>query len=116
MIEGEGTISHYPQHDHNAALISVTSTSIETIATLLRLVGAGRIIFQEARLPNRKDAWRWTITRSNDLVALGQQIRPYLTDKSENLKGLFADIVAREERKRDLTIRWNQSKLEDADG
>jgi len=109
MVEAEGTI-RCPEDLRQASLISVVNTSVETIATLLRLAGAGCILFCGVR-PNRKPAWRWQLTAHNDLMALGRQIRPYLTDKRANLDALFIREMAKAARRADRQIRWEYNAL-----
>jgi len=75
--------------------VCLYSTEVETIATILRLTGAGHVLYRKPRpnymSPNgrqafaKKDSWQWDVTNMNDLEVLLPQIRPYLTSKQEKV-------------------------------
>lgn len=74
LIEGEGCVTFGRS---NWSLV-VASTEIETVATLLRLTGAGTVCLA-SRPPNRRPVWRWCVARKIDLRAVMWQVYPYLT-------------------------------------
>jgi len=91
LFEGEGSI---PQHGERrkrsgAITLELSSTEIETIATVLRLVGAGSIDYIPAErfarrgLPHRKDQWRWRLHGRENCDSILRTILPFLTGKRE---------------------------------
>lgn len=71
--------------------VDVYSSDVETIATVLRLVGAGTIYYRPPR-PNyrsphgrqafaTKDNWHWSLRYKVPIIDLLRQVRPYLTSK-----------------------------------
>lgn len=87
IVEGEGSIIHMKiRHKYYAPMVSLTSTSIETIATCLRLAGAGGIHYRKPNDPGRlgnKTQWTWVLTGSASVRDFLTCISPYLTDKRE---------------------------------
>ncbi len=81
MVEGEGGIYCYPQHDYQPR-VAVSNTSVETLSTVLRLVGDGGISFNSGARQG-KGVWQWHLAAVNSVVDLLPQIIPYLTDKRE---------------------------------
>jgi hypothetical protein len=73
--------------------VDVYSSDVETIATVLRLVGAGDVYYRPPR-PDyvsprgrrafaQKAGWQWTLKYKELISALLSQIRPYLTSKRD---------------------------------
>lgn len=94
MVEGEGSLSWDRPNTCNNQYrlrVVVANTEVETIATCLRLVGAGRVTSQV--MGNSKRVWHWVLSRRSDIAALLPQILPYLTGKRE--KALEALVVYR---------------------
>ena len=87
MIEAEGCLGMVGTHPG----IAVGSTSVETIATLLRLTGVGRVHHGAAASCNFP-MWYWTIGVRNDILRLGPQILPFLTDKQDRLSDLLRSL------------------------
>ena len=89
MLEGEGSIGikyeHRAQGTYRRAYLALVNTSVETIATILRLVGDGRIYTTPGV---NKPIWVWQLVKIHSVSALLKQLRPYLTDKRER-----ADMV-----------------------
>lgn len=85
MLEGEGCfLLRYPDDKHPTALrggLRCASTDIETIATLLRLVGDGNVGFHRPAPAHYKDVWWWDLAKQRSLLALLPQIMPFLTSK-----------------------------------
>ena len=94
MIEGEGCLTHEPRKTSFGWRLIVCSTAVETIATLLRLVGAGTINARPSRYPHAKPQWVWSLNKQNDVRALLKNILPYLTDK----KKLAQEVLKKEYR------------------
>ncbi len=80
MVEGEG---HIRPPSSRALGLDLGSTDVETISTLLRLVGVGTVYRQVDNQHTRKPLWRWGIHRVADLARLLPQLVPYLTSKQE---------------------------------
>lgn len=76
LIEGEGHV----YHDGRLGF-TVVSTEIETIATVLRLVGDGTIHYSNDSNPRHKEQWRWSLRNAASAVVLGDQIASFLTSK-----------------------------------
>jgi len=90
LIEGEGHIAK------NQAHVSVAMTEIEPIATLLRLTGAGTIMYQEKNGgdPRYKPIWWWELHRKLSILALLEQISPYLASTQEHAQRVIATLRA----------------------
>lgn len=86
MLEGEGSICwdkpNSPNNTYRLRVI-VANTEVETIATCLRLVGAGRVTTQVPKRKNTKRIWMWVLARRSDLIEFLPQVIPYLTGKQE---------------------------------
>lgn len=82
MVEGEGCITNTPSNYTFPYRLVVCSTSVETIATLLRLTAVGTIHTRPSK-PGYKSLWVWSVDRQNDIRALLRYISPYLTDKQD---------------------------------
>ncbi len=87
MIEGEGTIYLRQQIGHHTkphVEIRVGNTEVETIATCLRLAGAGRV-HPDPRNGNgrHRPMWYWSLSADSSVCSLLPQIIPYLTGKRE---------------------------------
>src|SRR3990167_2254942 len=81
-IEAEGTISRRTQKPQIIE-IRVGSSSVETIATLLRLRGVGTVyLHSSAASPlTKKTIWDWVVFRKLDSLALISAVSPYLVEK-----------------------------------
>lgn len=77
MVEGEGSIS--------AGQVAVISTDVETLATLLRFVGGGRVYLHSNSNNHlgKKVTWVWRLYRQKSVRELLHQISPWLTSKQE---------------------------------
>ena len=93
MIEGEGSLGWWPKKYHYT--IAVDNTEVETIATLVRLVGGGRVHL--IVVVDRKPLWRWTLNCRQEIAALIPQIIPYLTGKRQKAIDLLKLIKEQEE-------------------
>lgn len=107
LIEGEGTIGHFSSgrttNDGRAIrvwTIQVGSTEIETISTLLRLVGGGHVYYVPGRIGN-KEAWMWGLKRINEIHSLLPQIMPYLTGKRDRAIELLSKLQEEQEHGND---------------
>lgn len=90
MIEGEGTVSwRFRNPNVMEPLVSVGNTEVETIATVLRLVGAGCVGILSQSSLGTKTMWQWTLHKRADVVKLLAQIIPYLTGKQGQSKALL---------------------------
>jgi hypothetical protein len=81
MIEGEGSIIAKPQ-----PMIHVYSNDVETIATVLRLIGTGGI---QADQRHTNISWRWTLSAWRPVADLALQIYPFLTGKRPRAEEVF---------------------------
>lgn len=84
LFEGEGYVSNLKRHTG----LSVGSQSVETISTLLRLTGAGRVHYCR----DDRHLWYWKVNVRNDILALVPQFLPYTTDRQERLQALAARL------------------------
>jgi len=83
FIEGEGCVRRGGGNRRMPQMV-VGSTSVESISTLLRLTGTGRVHYNPQAGKN-KPFWKWVVSRRNDFLKIAYQISPYLTDKREEL-------------------------------
>lgn len=87
MIEGEGSIGWVRAQNANGRLtpyISLVNTSVEVIATMLRVTGDGNISLDSIHGRNgHKPVWAYKLSKQNSLHALLPQLIPYLADKKE---------------------------------
>ncbi len=74
LIEGEGTIQP-------GKSISCGSTEVETISTLIRFVGGGRVYLAKQKEKTYKPFWLWVVAVHASVVDLSSQITPFLTSK-----------------------------------
>lgn len=112
MIEGEGNFSEYPPGKQGrtfpGAGVTIHNTSVETIATCLRLVGDGRVSVVFPKETPRRPLWRWYTAKHLSMYALLPQIIPFLTSKQERAQRILkelqdaADVVV--EVQRDGTV------------
>lgn len=87
LIEGEGSMIAHPRGRTTWA-VTVQSTDVETIATLLRLTGAG-LVYSKRVPDGRKPQWSWEVRRKFDVRDLLYQVCPYLTGKRERAAWIY---------------------------
>lgn len=91
LFEGEGSLAMRGSRGGRRPgelLVSIGSTSVETIATVLRLVGAGYVGLGIDK-PGRKPMWYWHLRRRVEQLDFLDQVRWFLTEKRERLQSLF---------------------------
>jgi len=95
MIEAEGCLRVNKEHPFYH--LSISSNEVETIATILRLVGDGRvrIVGRAGTHTYNKDVWAWVLLKTNGLSRLLPQIIPYLTGKRNNATAVLNSIDER---------------------
>ena len=92
MVEGEGSILIRTRPcGTKQGLVQVCNSEVETVATCLRLVGAGGVYL---RTPDKqpkhwKLVWFWVVTANKEVPALLKQITPYLTGKQDKAKNVI---------------------------
>jgi hypothetical protein len=104
IVEGEGCISlikrprrlrHWGGYD---AKIIVTNTDPEVISALLRLTGIGSVLLKNRNsshvLHPTKPCYNWTVSRYEDVIALGRQILPFLAGKQDHLASVLQELAA----------------------
>ena len=87
MIEGEGTVGNY---GHGVS-VRIVNTEIETIATILRFVGDGRV-YCRLRQEGWRTAWAWSLASTLSLRRFLPQIIPWLTSKQDKAKELLVEV------------------------
>jgi hypothetical protein len=87
MIEGEGTVGRYG-HGNS---IRIVNTEVETIATVLRFVGDGRV-YCRLRREGWHTAWSWTLANTLSLRRFLPQVIPWLTSKKEEAEAMLAEV------------------------
>ncbi len=97
MIEGEGGVYCYKKHGAQPS-VQVCNTEVETIATILRLVGDGNVSVQKKVRPY-KDLWQWSLSAVNSVADLLPQVTPYLTGKRERAEYVLTTKMGRTQRK-----------------
>lgn len=86
LIEGDGCIYWCKDRRRSTGYwgICVGTAEVETVATLLRLTGVGRVHLHIDKRPRYKTVpmptWFWQVTRQVDTAALAARILPYLAD------------------------------------
>ena len=96
MIEGEGSIGWvHLRSGKRRTQLSVTNTSLETIATVLRLAGFGHITYRAHRPGSlgKKPIWRWASAVAARNVELLSEIVPFLTSKQEPALRMMAEYM-----------------------
>jgi len=92
MIEGEGSIGIGRQS--KGVLVQVCNTELETIATLLRLVGDGVIHMRRPPTDGvHQQVWSWHLTGNLPVQGLLPQIVPYLTGKRNRAEQVLGKIA-----------------------
>ena len=94
LVEGEGYIRNRlgVPDAKSRTVVGVGSTEIETIATLLRLVGDGRVSMSRAATRNRKLYWSWELANRPSVYVLLPQLLPYFTGKSNPAHALLDQL------------------------
>ena len=113
IIEGEGTIGMYrsrPTRQRKHPHVVVSNTEVETIATCLRLVGAGNVGLVTsknylAKWPHHNLVWQWRLSATRNIAAFLPQVIPYLTGKRD-----AAEIVLSEIRQRIAIVDWRRKE------
>jgi hypothetical protein len=105
MLEGEGNFNVCEVRSptartglHKKFAVRSSSTEIETIATVLRLVGDGGVSTYQSPLPKHKRAWNWEMQNRLGIIDLIPQIIPYLTSKREIAEAMYAELIERMSR------------------
>ena len=95
MIEGEGHI-HIGRRQRGSlfGFVIVTICDIETISTLLRLVGDGTVHMPRRRAPNHLQPWTWILSPMRSMADLLPQVIPYLTSKRVRAEELLVGLRA----------------------
>jgi len=88
MVEREGSIgwvnSNQNQGGRLTPYLSLVNTSVEVIATMLRLVGDGNISLDAVQGRNgHRPVWGYKVNKQNSLRDLLPQLIPFLADKKE---------------------------------
>ena len=93
MLEGEGCIRTYRRTTNRGTHwhpeVTIGSTEVETIATILRLVGDGGVYFRPRVTPTRRPMWVWTLGAQAALHDLLSQVMEFLTSKREDAEVLL---------------------------
>ena len=90
IIDGEGALIIRHQNGHRSyyAVTQVCNTDIKMISYLLEITGIGKIASYSTE-GNRKQAYKWTVFRKDDLYALLDATYPYLITKRERADLLY---------------------------
>ena len=87
VIEADGSVSvRIDARGYEDVDIHFYNSEVETVATVLRLVGAGSVYYRGERVSSkwpagRKPQWAWNLQRKASVRELLKQIIPYLTGK-----------------------------------
>jgi len=83
FIDGEGTIASYiSKGKYPTWVLSVASTDRGSLEYCQQITCAGGIC-EKRVYPGRKPAFTWKVSAQRDLVAVLEQVRPYLQIKKE---------------------------------
>lgn len=88
LLEGEGSFINTPS---NKGVISLQLTDLDVLQKLHRIVGAGGIHEVHRTRPGGKPCWGWKIGSRADVLALIDQLYPYM---GERRRAKMDEIVA----------------------
>ena len=82
MLEGEGSVLRSPKD--NSIQVTIYNTEVETMATLLRFIGDGKV-YMQALTPRHKKGpvWFYSLAKQAAVVDLLQQVECWLTGKKD---------------------------------
>lgn len=86
LVEGEGCVQityRSKEGRSDCWRVYVGSTEIETISTILRLVGDGKIYCVFPTKLARKILWKWQLSSKQAVHDFMCQLRPYLITKGD---------------------------------
>ncbi len=93
MIEADGSVSvRIDNRGYEDIDLHFYNSEVETVATMLRLVGEGNIYYRGKRISSKwptagtKPQWAWSLQKKPSVRALLPQIIPYLTGKQDRAK------------------------------
>ena len=94
MIEGEGSIGWVRPKKNDAKrlnpYLSLVNTSVEVIATMLRLTGDGNIGLDSCHgRKGHKPVWSYQLNKQKALRVLLPQLIPFLADKTERAEEML---------------------------
>jgi len=90
LIDGEGSVK---MRDHNQN-IQIHNTDQKMMEWLIENFG-GRVRVERRARENRKDLYRWEVTRMLDTKMLLNAVKPYLVTKKERAQGTLEYIEQR---------------------
>ena len=100
MIEGEGSVFvGIDNRGYEDIDLHVYNSDVETIATMLRLVGDGNVYYRGSRLSSKwpgsgtKPQWAWSLQKKPSVRALLPQIIPFLTGKQDRARLALACLT-----------------------
>ena len=88
LYEGEGSVQgrHYQNRTNGRYYFSLSlridSTDEDTLITLQKYFG-GKINPRRKLLQNRKPIWIWQLARKDEVIALVEQIIPYMSKRRQ---------------------------------
>ena len=98
MVEGEGSVLGRKRNTRSTPiqpLVQVCNSSVEVIATCLRLVGTG-CVYLRPRCRGDKDHWKpvwfWIVTARQDVLYLLDRIAPYLASKQDRAMAILDEF------------------------
>ncbi len=91
IIDGEGCLIIRHQNNQRSyyAVLQVCNTDINMISWLIETTGVGLIAPFKHKQPNRKNGYKWTVFKKEELYTLLDAIRPYLVTKSPRADVLY---------------------------
>jgi hypothetical protein len=117
LLDGEGSLGVYrrPSAWLPYPELSITNTNLEVLEWLKSTVGVGhiRLVTKDQRRATEKwkQAYAWRITASGHIVALLQQIKPYLIIKRAQCQALLAYISYRHDSRFSSGARFHALQL-----
>ncbi len=97
FVDGEGCISSFmARGKYKNWFLQIGNTNLSALEYCQRITGCGRIIKKKEAHGNYKTQWQWRVSAQRDLVAVLEQITPYLIIKSEAAHSFLDEWVAPE--------------------
>jgi hypothetical protein len=97
LIDGEGCIGvRVNKHGYVSNSLQITMTRLEPLMWSKTTTGFGEIYYKKEKRKNRKDVYQWSVSNSEEIRILLQQLIPFLkVKKSEAMAFMVLSSLKR---------------------
>jgi hypothetical protein len=90
FFDGEGSLTKSTggrNHKYKSWIVSISNTCLESLQFCSKITNAGSICTKDRKnIENRKPAWDWRVNSQRNIVAICEQMLPYLIIKKIKVK------------------------------